>query len=54
MQLLWEGTAMCQMNAFASLGIQEATAMLVRTESLNHELLFEFKKIPIIDRSASL
>ena len=49
MQLLWEGTAMCQMNAFATLGIQEATVILVRTESLNHELLFELKKIHIID-----
>ena len=32
---------MCQMNVSAALGIQEATVMLVRTESLNHELLFE-------------
>ena len=32
---------MCQMNVFAALGIQEATVMLVRTETLNLELLFE-------------
>ena len=35
---------MCQTNVSAALGIQEATVMLVRTESLNHELLFELKK----------